>query len=111
MDDQVTEDPQAILDRLEQQSVRRETPCGDGSMVWHVWDTSGGDGAGAGAVPWRCRVVAALGAQHPGAVAALSPVGARPAGPRRIGASRRIRDTAEAIAEIVAAGIDAVLGH
>ena len=42
MNDQVTEDPQAILDRLEQQSVRYETPCGDGSMVWHIWDTSGG---------------------------------------------------------------------
>ena len=42
MDDQVTEDPQTILDRMEQQSVRHETPCGDGSMVWHIWDTSGG---------------------------------------------------------------------
>ena len=42
MNDQVTEDPQTILDRLEHQATRFESPCGTGRMIWHLWDTSGG---------------------------------------------------------------------
>jgi 2-hydroxy-6-oxonona-2,4-dienedioate hydrolase len=42
MNDQLTEDPQTILDRIQQQATRHETPCGDGRMVWHLWDRSGG---------------------------------------------------------------------
>ena len=34
MNDQVTEDPQTILDRIQQQATRYETPCGDGKMEW-----------------------------------------------------------------------------
>lgn len=42
MNDHVTEQPQAILDHIEHQAVRSETPCGVGKMVWRLWDTSGG---------------------------------------------------------------------
>jgi pimeloyl-ACP methyl ester carboxylesterase len=42
MDDNVTPDPQAMLDGLERQATRYETPCGAGRMIWHLWDKSDG---------------------------------------------------------------------
>ncbi|MFC7477679.1 alpha/beta fold hydrolase [Dankookia sp. GCM10030260] len=36
-----TEAPEAMLARLQAAARRLETPCGDGTMAWHVW----GDGA------------------------------------------------------------------
>ncbi len=42
MNDQIAEDPQTILDRIQQQATRHETPCGAGKMIWHLWDQSGG---------------------------------------------------------------------
>lgn len=42
MNDTMTPDPQAVLDGLQSQATRYETPCGDGRMVWHLWDRSGG---------------------------------------------------------------------
>ena len=42
MNDTVTADPQAVLDALQSQATRYETPCGDGRMIWHMWDRSGG---------------------------------------------------------------------
>jgi pimeloyl-ACP methyl ester carboxylesterase len=42
MNDQLTEDPQTIVDRIQLQATRYETPCGDGKMIWHLWDQSGG---------------------------------------------------------------------
>ena len=42
MDDQIAEDPQTILDRIQHQATRFETPCGPGKMVWHLWEQSGG---------------------------------------------------------------------
>jgi pimeloyl-ACP methyl ester carboxylesterase len=42
MNDRVTSDPAAFLDAMQRQSVRHETPCGVGRMVWHMWDESGG---------------------------------------------------------------------
>ena len=42
MNDTVTPDPQAFLDNLQGRATRRETPCGEGRMVWHLWDESGG---------------------------------------------------------------------
>jgi pimeloyl-ACP methyl ester carboxylesterase len=42
MNDNVTPDPQAVLDGLERQAMRYETPCGEGRMIWHLWDRSGG---------------------------------------------------------------------
>ncbi len=109
MNDQVTEDPQAILDRLEQQSVRHETPCGDGSMVWHIWDTSGGAAPvlilfHGGAGSWRhwAHNIPVLSQHYRLLVPDLPGLG-ESASPSNI-------DTAEAIAAVVAAGIDAVLG-
>ena len=110
MNDQVTEDPQAILDRLEQQSVRYETPCGDGSMVWHIWDTSGGTAPvlvlfHGGAGSWRhwAHNIPVLSQHYRLLVPDLPGLG-ESASPSNI-------DTAEAIAEVVAAGIDAVFGN
>ena len=40
MNDSVT--PQTLLDDLQNQATRYETPCGDGRMVWHMWDRSNG---------------------------------------------------------------------
>ncbi len=42
MNDAMTPDPQAVLDELQRQATRYETPCGDGRMVWHLWDRSDG---------------------------------------------------------------------
>lgn len=42
MNDQISDSPQAILDRVESQATRLETPCGQGQMIWHMWDQSGG---------------------------------------------------------------------
>jgi pimeloyl-ACP methyl ester carboxylesterase len=110
MNDQVTDDPQATLDQLEQQSVRYETPCGEGSMVWHIWDTSGG-GAPAlvlfhgGAGSWRhwVRNIPVLSQHYRLLVPDLPGLGESALPPSA--------DSAEAIAEVVAAGIDAVLGR
>lgn len=38
----MTEDPQALMDRMQAGARRYETPCGDGRIVWHEWDQSGG---------------------------------------------------------------------
>ncbi|HVY13627.1 MAG TPA: alpha/beta hydrolase [Rhodopila sp.] len=42
MNDQIVETPQAYLDRIQAQATRFETPCGEGRMIWHLWDRSGG---------------------------------------------------------------------
>ena len=42
MNDLATLDPQTVIDGMEAQSTRYETPCGTGRMVWHLWDRSGG---------------------------------------------------------------------
>ena len=42
MNDNATPDPQAVLDGLQSLALRHETPCGEGRMVWHEWDKSGG---------------------------------------------------------------------
>ena len=109
MNDQVTEDPQAILDRLEQQSVRRETPCGDGSMVWHIWDTSGGTAPvlvlfHGGAGSWRhwARNIFPLSQHYRLLVPDLPGLGESAFPPNG--------DDADAVAVIVAAGIDAIIG-
>ena len=109
MNDQVTEDPQAILDRLEQQSVRRETPCGDGSMVWHIWDTSGGTAPvlvlfHGGAGSWRhwAHNIPVLSQHYRLLVPDLPGLGESAFPPNG--------NDAEAVAEVVAAGIDAIIG-
>lgn len=109
MNDQVTEDPQAILDRVERHAVRRETPCGDGAMVWHIWDISGGSAPvlvlfHGGAGSWRhwVRNVPVL-SQHYRVVVPDLPGLGESAMPSDIG-------SAEAIAATVAAGLDTIIG-
>jgi pimeloyl-ACP methyl ester carboxylesterase len=105
MNDRVELEPAVFLDRLERTAVRTETPCGDGTMVWRSW----GEGPvlvlfHGGAGSWRhwAHNIDALSEQYrllvpdqPGlGESAFPPVG----------------DDAMAVAQILARGIDAVLG-
>lgn len=109
MNDQVTQDPQTYLDRLQAQAVRHETPCGEGRMVWHLWDTSGGTApvvvlfhGGAGSwrhwvrnIPVLMRGYRVLAADLPGLGESDFP----PDG-----------NSAEAIAAILTQGIERIIG-
>jgi pimeloyl-ACP methyl ester carboxylesterase len=109
MNDQVTEDPQTILDRIEQQSTRYETPCGAGTMVWHLWDESGGTApvvvlCHGGAGSWRhwIRTIPALVPTYRVLVPDLPGLGESDFPPNG--------EDPEAVASIVADGIDAIIG-
>lgn len=109
MNDQVAEDPQTVLDRIQSQATRFETPCGEGRMVWHLWDQSGGTAPvialfHGGAGSWRhwIRTIPALVPTYRVLVPDLPGLGESdnpPAG-----------DDAFAIATIVADGIDTIVG-
>lgn len=109
MNDQLSEDPQAVLDRMQQQATRHETPCGEGKMVWHLWDQSNGvkpvvvlfhGGAGS----WRhwIRTIPALLPSHRVLAPDLPGLGESDDPPNG--------DDADAIATIVADGIDLLIG-
>jgi pimeloyl-ACP methyl ester carboxylesterase len=109
MNDQLAEDPQTILDRLQSQATRHETPCGDGRMVWHLWDESGGTAPvvalfHGGAGSWRhwVRTIPALVPRYRVLVPDLPGLGESDMPP--------VSDDADAIAGIVADGIDAIIG-
>ena len=109
MNDQVTEDPQTILDRVQQQATRHETSCGEGKMVWHVWDQSGGSAPvvalfHGGAGSWRhwIRTIPALVPTYRVLVPDLPGLGESDFPPDG--------DDAFSIAGIVADGIDAIVG-
>src|SRR3954451_366331 len=42
MNDRPAEHPQSVIDHLQGRASRHETPCGEGRMVWHLWDESDG---------------------------------------------------------------------
>jgi pimeloyl-ACP methyl ester carboxylesterase len=109
MNDQMTEDPQTILDRIQSQAIRFETPCGAGRMVWHQWDQSGGTAPvvvlfHGGAGSWRhwIRTIPALVPTYRVLAPDLPGLGESDTPPDG--------DDAFAIAGIVAAGIDAIVG-
>jgi pimeloyl-ACP methyl ester carboxylesterase len=109
MNDFVTESPAAILDRLEAQSERRETPCGDGRMVWHIWDASGGSApvlvlfhGGAGSWTHWAHNIPVLSQHYRLLVADLPGLGDSAIPPNG--------EDPEAVAQIIADGIDAILG-
>jgi 2-hydroxy-6-oxonona-2,4-dienedioate hydrolase len=109
MNDQITDDPQTILDRIEQQASRHETPCGDGRMVWHLWDQSGGIAPvvalfHGGAGSWRhwIRTIPALVPSYRVLVPDLPGLGESD--------FPHAGDDAFAIATIVAGGIDTIIG-
>jgi pimeloyl-ACP methyl ester carboxylesterase len=109
MNDQLTDDPQTIVDRMQQQAVRYETPCGDGKMVWHLWDQSGGSAPlvalfHGGAGSWRhwIRTIPALVTTYRVLVPDLPGLGESDFPPNG--------DDAFAVATIVAGGIDAIVG-
>jgi len=109
MNDQVTEDPQTLLDRLEARSTRHESPCGDGRMVWRLWDESGGTAPvvvlfHGGAGSWRhwVRNIPVLVQTHRVLAPDLPGLGESDFPPDG--------DNAKLIAGIVVAGIDQVVG-
>jgi len=109
MNDQFAEDPQTILDRLQGQATRHETPCGDGRMVWHLWDESGGTASvvalfHGGAGSWRhwVRTIPALVPRYRVLVPDLPGLGESDMPP--------VSDDADAIAGIIADGIDTIIG-
>jgi pimeloyl-ACP methyl ester carboxylesterase len=99
-------EPKAIIRAIESQSERRETPCGAGTMVWHIWGNGpplvllhGGNGS------WRhwIRTIPHF-ARHYRVVAGDLPgLGESAQGPQP--------DTQEGIARIVADGLDRVIGR
>jgi len=109
MNDQLTEDPQTILDRIQSQATRYETPCGDGRMVWHLWDQSAGTAPvialfHGGAGSWRhwIRTIPALVPTYRVLVPDLPGLGESDI--------PHVGEDAFAIATIVADGIDAIIG-
>ena len=109
MNDQLTEDPQTILDRVQSQATRHETPCGTGKMVWHLWDQSGGTAPvvalfHGGAGSWRhwIRTIPVLVPTYRVLVPDLPGLGESDFPPDG--------EDAFAIATIVADGVDAIIG-
>ena len=110
MNDQLSEDPQTILDRVQRQATRHETPCGEGKMVWHLWDQSdGGNPVVAlfhgGAGSWRhwIRTIPALLPSYRVLAPDLPGLGESDDPPNG--------EDADAIAAIVADGIDRLIGQ
>jgi pimeloyl-ACP methyl ester carboxylesterase len=106
MDDRIELGPAAFLDRLERTAWRTETPCGDGTMVWRSW----GEGPvlvlfHGGAGSWRhwARNIDVLSREYRLLVADLPGLGESAFPP--------VGDDAMQVAEIVARGIDIVLGE
>jgi pimeloyl-ACP methyl ester carboxylesterase len=109
VNDAVTPDPHVLLDGLQAQATRHETPCGDGRMIWHMWDISGGKApvvvlfhGGAGSwrhwvrnIPVLMRTWRVLAADLPGLGESDFPPDGDSAGP---------------VAQIVAEGIDQIIG-
>lgn len=109
MNDQIAEEPQTILDRIQHQATRHETRCGDGKMIWHLWDQSNGTAPvvvlfHGGAGSWRhwIRTIPALVETYRVLVPDLPGLGESDFPPDG--------DDAFAIATIVADGIDAIVG-
>ena len=109
MNDQLAEDPPTILDRMQRQATRHETPCGNGRMVWHLWDQSSGEAPvvallHGGAGSWRhwIRTIPALVTQYRVLVPDLPGLGESDEPP--------VDDDADAIARVVADGIDTIIG-
>jgi pimeloyl-ACP methyl ester carboxylesterase len=105
MNDRIEQGPAALLDRLERSARRTETPCGDGTMVWRSW----GNGPvlvlfHGGAGSWRhwAHNIDMLSRDYRLLVPDLPGLGESAFPPEG--------DDAAHVAEIVARGIDVVLG-
>ncbi len=108
MNDQLTQDPQTILDTIQAQATRYETPCGQGRMIWHLWDQSGGTAPvvvlfHGGAGSWRHWIhnIPALVSSYRVLVPDLPGLGESDYPPS---------EDPEEIAVIVADGIDSIIG-
>ncbi len=109
MNDQLSDDAQVMLDHIQWQATRHETPCGEGRMVWHLWDQSGGSAPvvvlfHGGAGSWRhwIRTIPALVRTYRVLVPDLPGLGDSDFPPDD--------DDAYAIATVVADGIDEIVG-
>lgn len=99
------EDPSVFLEHLVASSARIETPCGDRTMVWRIW----GQGPAlvllhGGAGSWRhwARNIEDLACDHRLIVPDLPGLGESAMVP--------LPATAEAVAEVLAQGLDIILG-
>ena len=109
MHDQFAPEPQILLDQLETRSTRHETPCGDGKMVWRMW-AEAGEAAPVvalfhgGAGSWRhwVHTIPALASRYRVLVPDLPGLGESAFPPDG--------EDANAIAAIVAEGIDQIIG-
>src|ERR1700689_497088 len=109
MNDKVMPDPLALLDGLQRQATRHETPCGDGRMVWHLWDKSAGRAPvvvlfHGGAGSWRhwVRNIPVVAETYRVLAPDLPGLGESDFPPDG--------DNAEPVARIVADGIDQIIG-
>src|SRR6202035_2430111 len=105
MNDRVELEPAVFLDRLERTATRTETPCGDGTMVWRSW----GEGPvlvlfHGGAGSWRhwAHNIDVLSEQYRLLVPDQPGLGESAFPPDG--------DDAMAVAQILADGIDIILG-
>ena len=107
MNDQIAVHPATFLNKLERSATRTETPCGDGTMVWHIW----GDPAApvlvlfhGGAGSWRhwAHNIETLSQQYRLLIPDLPGLGESAFPPDG--------DDAMQVAKIVAHGIDTILG-
>jgi pimeloyl-ACP methyl ester carboxylesterase len=105
MNDRIDQGPGAFLDRLDRSARRTETPCGDGTMVWRLWGKGpilvlfhGGAGS------WRhwAHNIDVLSRDYQLLVPDLPGLGESAFPPDG--------DDAAQVAEIVARGIDTVVG-
>lgn len=106
MNDRLELEPEAFLNRLDRIAWRAETPCGDGMMVWRSW----GEGPvlvlfHGGAGSWRhwAHNIDELSQHYRLLVPDLPGLGESASPPNG--------DDAMAVAEIVAHGIDVILGE
>ena len=104
-DVEVAANPKAIIEHIESRSDRLETPCGEGTMVWHSWGAGpplvllhGGNGS------WRhwIRTIPFFAPRYRVVAADLPGLGESARGPQP--------DTQAGIARIVADGLDRVIG-
>ncbi len=105
----MTEAPAALLDRMDEASRRQDTPCGDGTMQWRSWDQTGGTGPilvllHGGAGSWRhwVRNIPDLSRTYRLVVPDLPGLGGSAMPPDG--------EDANAVAGVIAAGLDAVIG-
>ncbi len=105
----MTETPAALLEQMDEAARHQNTPCGDGVMQWRIWDRTGGASPvllllHGGAGSWRhwVRNIPDLSLAYHVVVPDLPGLGGSAMPPDG--------EDANAVASVIAAGLDAVIG-